>query len=64
MPGGSRQRHTEGYPLGGWWQRPYTFSDDNGDGNLSFGEVEVADADSAEFMDEIVVLPATPGLWS
>ena len=48
--GGSRQRHTEGYPLGGWWQRPYTFSDDNGDGNLSFGEVEVADADSAEFM--------------
>jgi len=43
-----RQRHVEGYPLGGWWQVPYTFEDANGDGDLTFDEVELGD--SAVFM--------------
>src|SRR5690606_11391732 len=39
----ARQRHAVGFPLGGWWQRPYTFDDANGDGALSFDEVTVGD---------------------
>lgn len=30
-----RQRHVEGYPLGGYWQNAYTFADKNGDGIIS-----------------------------
>ena len=44
----SRQRHVEGYPLGGWWQLPYTYEDADGDGALTFDEVAVGD--TAEFM--------------
>ena len=29
------QRHTEGYPLGGYWDEDYTFEDKNGDGIIS-----------------------------
>lgn len=29
------QRHTPGYPLGGYWNRPFTFDDINGDGIIS-----------------------------
>ena len=29
------QRHQNGYPLGGFWARPYTFSDINGDGAIT-----------------------------
>ena len=32
---GSRQRHQEGYPLGGLFQRKYTYQDKNGDGIIS-----------------------------
>lgn len=35
------QRHTEGFPLGGFWERPYTFEDANGDGIISLAEVTV-----------------------
>lgn len=36
-----QQRHVEGYPLGGYWDEPYTFNDDNGDGFISQSEVQV-----------------------
>jgi len=29
------QHHQNGYPLGGYWARPYTFSDINGDGAIT-----------------------------
>jgi TonB-linked SusC/RagA family outer membrane protein len=29
------QHHQDGYPLGGYWQRPYTFTDVNGDGAIT-----------------------------
>jgi TonB-linked SusC/RagA family outer membrane protein len=29
------QRHQNGYPLGGYWARPYTFKDINGDGAIT-----------------------------
>lgn len=35
------QRHTEKYPLGGFWERPYTFEDTNGDGIIALSEVTV-----------------------
>ena len=39
------QQHREGYPLGGWWQRPIeSTTDKNGDGLLAFGEVTVGDS--------------------
>jgi TonB-linked SusC/RagA family outer membrane protein len=38
------QRHAEGHPLGGYWQRPITgFSDANGDGIIASDEVQVGD---------------------
>lgn len=30
-----RQRHTEGFPLGGYWDETYTYEDKNGDGIIS-----------------------------
>ena len=49
--GGDTQRHQEGYPLGGYWQRPYTYNDDNGDGILGTDEVEVSpNASDAVFL--------------
>lgn len=36
--GGATQRHAEGFPLGGYWQKPYTFADANGDGVLEVGD--------------------------
>lgn len=39
------QRHTVGYPLGGFWARPITgYSDANGDGILAASEVSVGSA--------------------
>jgi hypothetical protein len=35
------QRHLEGYPLGGFWERPYTFSDANDNGIIELTEVVV-----------------------
>jgi TonB-dependent starch-binding outer membrane protein SusC len=37
------QRHREGYPLGGYWLRPFTFADANNDGSISFNEVQLGD---------------------
>jgi hypothetical protein len=37
--GGASQRHEEGYPLGGYWGVPYTFSDADGDGLIDASEV-------------------------
>lgn len=45
---GSVQRHVEGYPLGGYWSRPMSWSDANGDGLVQFAEV--TQTDTAEFM--------------
>ena len=38
---GNTIRQVEGYPLNGYWQRPYTYSDANGDGIIVPGEVTV-----------------------
>ena len=35
-------RQLEGYPINGYWQRPYTWSDSNNDGIITPGEVTVA----------------------
>jgi TonB-dependent starch-binding outer membrane protein SusC len=40
---GSTQRHVEGFPLGGYWQRPLTYTDANGDGLLQRNEVTIGD---------------------
>jgi hypothetical protein len=39
----NRQRHVPGFPLGGYWQRPVTFDDANGDGLLQIDEVTLGD---------------------
>jgi len=44
------QAHKEGYPLGGYWDRTYTFEDADGDGILTPDEVTVNVADSTEFL--------------
>ena len=41
---GSTTRDEPGYPLFGYWQRPYTYSDANGDGIITANEVHVADS--------------------
>ena len=38
-----QQRHVEGYPLGGYWDETYTFSDANGDGFIGQDEVQVGE---------------------
>jgi TonB-linked SusC/RagA family outer membrane protein len=40
---GTTQQHREGYPLGGYWGRSYTYNDANGDGIITAGEVTPAD---------------------
>ncbi|HEV2147639.1 MAG TPA: SusC/RagA family TonB-linked outer membrane protein [Longimicrobiaceae bacterium] len=42
------QRHVAGFPLGGFWQRPLTYSDENGDGFLQLSEI--TQGDTAVFM--------------
>ena len=41
-------RQAQGYPINGWWQRPYTFNDANGDGIITANEITVQD--SAQFV--------------
>jgi hypothetical protein len=36
-----KQTQTAGYPLGGYWDRPYTYSDANNDGIISSSEVKL-----------------------
>ncbi len=45
---GVDQQHRENYPLGGYWGRPYTFNDANGDGIIVASEVTAGD--SLEYM--------------
>lgn len=39
----TQQKHVAGYPLGSYWQRPYTFADANGDGIIARSEIKVGD---------------------
>ncbi len=39
--GGATQEHAQGFPLGGYWAFPYTFSDKNHDGLIEENEVTV-----------------------
>jgi len=41
---GTTIREVPAYPLFGWWQRPYTYADANGDGIITANEVHVADS--------------------
>lgn len=41
--GGNTQQHRAGYPLGGYWQRPLSFSDANGNGVIDYDEYTVGD---------------------
>jgi TonB-linked SusC/RagA family outer membrane protein len=41
--GGDSQRHQEGYPLGAYFGTPYTYSDANGDGRITAGEITPGD---------------------
>jgi len=58
---GTTTRQTQDYPINGWWQRPYTFNDANGDGIITASEIAVQD--SAQFVGyanprwEVVYLP-------
>jgi len=40
---GTTTSDKEGYPIQGWWQRPYTYADANGDGLIARSEVAVGD---------------------
>src|SRR2546421_3749684 len=42
--GGASQRHQPGYPLGGYWDFPYTYRDANGDGLIAPSEITVGAA--------------------
>ena len=39
----TQQKHVAGYPLGGYWQRPITFADANGDGIIARSEIKLGD---------------------
>ncbi|MFN2603919.1 MAG: SusC/RagA family TonB-linked outer membrane protein [Gemmatimonadaceae bacterium] len=39
----TQQKHVAGYPLGGYWQKSYTFSDANGDGIIARSEIKLSD---------------------
>ena len=39
----TQQRHVAGYALGGYWQRPITFADTNGDGIIARSEIKLGD---------------------
>jgi len=40
---GTTTRQQVGYPINGWWQRPYTFKDLDGNGIITANEITVAD---------------------
>jgi hypothetical protein len=40
--GGATQEHAPGFPLGGYWQQPYTYADKNHDGIITPDEVTVS----------------------
>lgn len=39
----TQQKNVAGRPLGGYWQRPYTFADANGDGIIARSEIKIGD---------------------
>lgn len=39
----TQQKHVAGFALGSYWQRPYTFSDANGDGIIARSEMKLGD---------------------
>ena len=41
---GTTTRQQVGYPINGWWQRPYTFKDLDGNGIITANEITVADS--------------------
>lgn len=41
--GGASQRHTEGRPLGAYYQETYTYADANNDGIIDYNEVTIGD---------------------
>jgi len=62
----SVQRHVEGYPLGGYWDEKYTFSDANGDGLIGRNEVTVGNEAvylGSPFGDTDVTFTGTTGLF-
>ena len=38
---GTTTSQVQGYPINGWWQRPYTFSDADGNGVITANEISV-----------------------
>jgi TonB-linked SusC/RagA family outer membrane protein len=48
------QRHVEGFPLGGYWTRPYTFADNNSDGMIDQTEIHMAPLDSVIDSDKVL----------
>lgn len=47
-----QQRHVPGFPLGGFWTRPYTYADNNGDGLIDRSEIRMAPLDSVIDSDQ------------
>ena len=41
---GTTVRTVEGYPLNGYWERPFTYNDANGDNLIAATEIDVADS--------------------
>src|SRR5436853_300236 len=41
---GTTTSQVQGYPINGWWQRPYTFSDADGNGIITANEIQVGDS--------------------
>jgi len=41
---GTTTTQRRGYPINGWWQRPYTYSDADGNGVITANEITVADS--------------------
>jgi TonB-linked SusC/RagA family outer membrane protein len=50
-------RQLEGYPINGYWQRPYTWSDANGDGIITPNEVTVASTGGPLCVDATKTIP-------
>jgi TonB-linked SusC/RagA family outer membrane protein len=41
---GTTVQQRQGYPINGWWQQPYTFRDEDGNGIITANEIVVADS--------------------
>jgi TonB-linked SusC/RagA family outer membrane protein len=54
---GTTTRQLEGYPINGYWQRPYTWSDANGDGIITPNEVTVQSTGGPLCVDATKTIP-------